>query len=120
MVPPYPYGRRKELQVAEFLGRRGYECGRSQGSRGAMDLIAKRGRRRYAIQVKATRSRSISMSRVSPDEFDALCDVAETYGLTPMVALVSGNYLWLVRASDDETVIEGQLLPLRYVYPHHT
>jgi hypothetical protein len=36
--------------------------------------------------------------------------------LTAMVALVSGNYVWLVRASDGETIIEGQLRPLRRVY----
>jgi Holliday junction resolvase len=42
MASDYAYGERKELQVGEFLERRGYDWGRAAGSHGAVDLVAKK------------------------------------------------------------------------------
>ncbi|SRR6266571_2104654 len=55
MASNYGYGRRKELQVGEFLERNGFEWGRAPGSRGPVDFVAKKGRRPVAVQVKSTR-----------------------------------------------------------------
>ena len=68
MASDYGYGKRKELQVGEFLQRRGFAWGRASGSRGVVDLIAKKGHQNLAIQVKSTRDLSISYTRLTPSE----------------------------------------------------
>src|SRR5437899_2888611 len=68
MSSHYAYGKRKELQLAEFLQRRGFNWERNPASRGPVDLIAVKGRLRLAIQVKATRSNSTSYTRLSRQE----------------------------------------------------
>jgi hypothetical protein len=68
MLSHYGYGRHKELQVAEFLERRGFDWGRARGSRGPVDLLAERSKTRLAIQVKSTRRDVTSYTRLSLSE----------------------------------------------------
>lgn len=117
MASDYQYGKRKELQVAEFLERRGYDWGRAAGSRGAVDLIAKKGRQSLAIQVKATRNDSISYTRLTPDEEAKLLDYTDGNTATPVLALVTRNYVWFLSVPDGEELLKGSLKPLKYQYP---
>jgi len=118
MASDYSYGRRKELQVAEFLERRGFAWGRTPGSRGFFDLIARRGRLSLTIQVKSTRGLSISYTRLTIREETSLLQYCEGSRVTPAVALVSRNYVWLVRIPDGEEIFKGTLKSLKYEYPY--
>jgi Holliday junction resolvase len=120
MASDYAYGKRKELQVGEFLQRRGYEWGRAPGSRGAVDLVAKKGRQSLAIQVKATRALSILATRLTPQEEENLLRFTDGNTAIPVLALVSRNYVWLMRVPDDEELLKGNLKPLKYLYPDQT
>ena len=120
MSSNYMYGKRKELQVAEFLKRRGFDCGRAQGSRGPVDVIAERGRLRLAIQVKATRSDLTSYTRLSRRDEIRLMRSAASRRARPALALVSRNYVWLVGVADEALIVKGQLKVLRYEYPGQT
>jgi len=120
MSSHYGYGKRKELQVAEFLERRGFECGRAQGSRGPVDVIAERGRLRLAIQVKATRSDVTSYTRLSCRDETRLIRSAAARSASPALALVSRNHVWLVSVPGEELIVEGELKVLRYEYPGQT
>ena len=51
----YRYGRRKEQLVARSLRSRGYKCQISPGSKGSSDIHCVKGRRKWKVQVKATR-----------------------------------------------------------------
>lgn len=51
----YDYGREKERQVAKRLRRKGYDVTVHEGSRGASDLEAKKGAKKWVVQVRATR-----------------------------------------------------------------
>ena len=116
-MPEYLYGPRKELQVGEFLERREFSWDRSGGSRGSIDLIAEKGRKKFAIQVKATRKDYTSYTRLTIDEEKKLVKAAEQIKAKPVLALVSRNYLWLVSVPDDDRVIlNGQLRRLKYDY----
>jgi len=116
MSSHYGYGKRKELQVAEFLERRGFSWERAQGSRGPVDLIAKRGKLRLAIQVKATRTDSTSYTRLNSHEESRLLRSAAAQRARATLALVSRNYLWLVSVPHDTVIVEGELNPLQYEY----
>ncbi len=83
----YRYGRRKELQVGEFLERRGWAWAVSRGSRGPVDLLAERGRTRIAIQVKATSSDAISYNRLSLEPERKLQCLASRAGFEPVGVL---------------------------------
>ncbi|PYS76203.1 MAG: hypothetical protein DMF67_19920 [Acidobacteria bacterium] len=120
MPKHYAYGKRKELQVAEFLERRGYAWQRAQGSRGPFDIAAIKGQLRLLIQVKATRRRTICYTRFTQNEEVALIDTAITYNALPVLALVCGNYVWLVSVPDDELFIEGSLRTLKFCYPYES
>ena len=120
MSSNYSYGRRKELQVGEFLRRRGFECRRARGSRGPVDLVAQRGRLKLAIQVKATRGDSTTYTRLGPRDEARLLRAATARRARSALALVSRNYVWLVSVPDDKVIVEGDLKPLRYDYPEHT
>lgn len=113
----YGYGKRKELQVAEFLEVRGFGWERSVGSRGAIDLIARKGSRRLAIQVKATRRDYSNYTRLTIQEERALLRSASRFKARPILALVSRNYVWLVTVPHDTVLLEGNLARLRYDYP---
>jgi Holliday junction resolvase len=120
MSSDYAYGKRKELQVAEFLQRRGFSWGRASGSRGAVDLVAEKGSQYLAIQVKATRNLSISTTRLTPNEEAGLLDYTDGNSAIPTLALVSRNYVWFLRVPESEVIFEGVLKPLRYNYPYET
>jgi Holliday junction resolvase len=120
MSSHYKYGRRKELQLGEFLQRRGFYCERARGSRGPVDLIAARGRLRLAVQVKATRSDSISYTRLGPADETRLLRSAAARRARPALALVSRNYVWLLSVPGENVIAKGELKPLRYEYPGQT
>jgi len=120
MAAHYKYGRQKELQVAEFLERRGFTCARAQASRGAFDLLAERGRMRFVIQVKATRSDIATSGCLNSVALVRLRRSASARGARPTLALVSRNYLWLVLVPDLAILTKGELLPLRYGHPGFT
>ena len=117
MASDYKYGRRKEHQVGEFLERRGFSWGCAPGSRGVVDLFAKRGRQSLAIQVKATRDLSISYTRLTLDEQAKLLDYSEGSRALPTLALVSRNYVWFLSVPDGQELLKGSLRPLKYQYP---
>ena len=120
MASHYHYGKRKELQLGEFLERRGFAWARAQGSRGPGDLIAIRGRQRLAIQVKATRKDRTSYARLSQEEEQALVRSARARKAIPALALVSRNHVWLIRIPDETLLGQGELKPLNYVYGGET
>jgi Holliday junction resolvase len=117
MSSHYRYGRRKELQVGEFLERRGFSPARAQGSRGPVDLMAEKGRLRLAIQVKATRADTTSYTRLGPADETRLKRSAAARRAEPALALVCRDYLWLVSVRDERLIMEGDLKPLRRDYP---
>lgn len=117
MSSHYGYGKRKELQVGEFLERRGFEWWRTLGSRGPVDLIASRGRLKPAIQAKAARKDFTTYTRLSIDGEEALIRSAACRKALAALALVSGNYVWLVTVPDEAILAKGKLLPLSYEYP---
>jgi len=112
----YKYGRRKELQVSEFLERRGYKWSIAIGSRGPIDIIAKRKGRKWGIQVKATRKDYITYTRLSIDEEHKLMKAAERRKVEPILALVTKNYVWFVTVPNESLMLHGKLKVLQYVY----
>lgn len=112
----YKYGRRKEFQVAEFLERRSYDWKIAKGSRGSIDIIAKKGRRNWAVQVKATRRDRIYYTRLTADEEKKLTRGAKRIKATPILALVTKNYVWFVTVPNEKLMLRGKLIPLRYEY----
>jgi len=107
----YQYGRRKELQVADLLVRNGWTVAVAKGSRGPVDVLAARGGRRLAVQVKATRDDSISSSRLPPREEGRLRRAAASYDAEPVLALTVGNRVWL------DAVRRGRTLACRKLRP---
>lgn len=83
----YKYGINKEKEVAARLRRRGYKVSVSQASRGASDVKAEKGSKKWVIQVKA--SRKATMPGISPDERKRLKIQARTIGATPVLAQVT-------------------------------
>ncbi len=120
MSSDYSYGRRKELQVGEVLELQGFDVARFQGSRGPVDLIAKKGRLRLAIQVKATRDDTISSDRLNRTDESRLTQSAAGTKAKPVLALVSRDYFELFSVPGGETIAKGKLKPLRRDYPEHT
>lgn len=120
MSSHYGYARRKELQVGEFLERRGFCWERSPGSRRPVDLIVVRSRVRLAVQVKATRSELTSYTRLSPRDETRLVRSAAARKARPALALVSCNYVWLLSVPDEDLIEQGELRPLGYDYPEDT
>jgi Holliday junction resolvase len=116
MASNYGYGRRKELQVGELLERSGFLWGRAQGSRGPVDLIAKKGRRAVAIQVKSTRKDYVDYcAQISPRQETSLIRSSAARRASAVVALVSRNTVTFV--SGRSVIGEARLKPLRYDYP---
>jgi Holliday junction resolvase len=83
----YKYGRRKESQVANQLHKKGYTVTPRKGSRGASDLVAKKGSKKWVVQVKATRKKG--KTRISPNGRRRLKIQARKTGATPVHASVS-------------------------------
>ena len=80
----YRYGRRGEIKIANRLRKKGYSVKVSEGSRGAADIIAHKGGRKYAIQAK--RTRKTQSPRVSPDNLRRLKISARRQNATPVIA----------------------------------
>jgi len=79
------YGRSKEKAIAKKLKRKGYNTTLSPASRGPSDIKA-RGRKRWNIQVKATRkNRPLSLS---PKERRRLKIQARKENAIPVIAQV--------------------------------
>jgi Holliday junction resolvase len=112
----YRYGRRKELQVGEFLERRGFNWKRAAGSKGSIDLVAWKGRVRLGIQIKATRKDYISYTRMDIDSEQRLMRDAKSLKVNPMLSLVSKNYAWFITVPDGKLLLEGELKSLKYDY----
>lgn len=83
----YKYGRRKEKQVARQLRKKGYGVTIHKGSRGASDLEAKKGSKKWVVQVKATRKEGTT--RISTRGRRRLKIQASRKGATPVHAEVS-------------------------------
>ena len=115
MASNYGYGRRKELQVGELLERRGFLWSRAQGSRGPVDLVAKKGRRTIAIQVKSTREDCVDYcAQITQRQEISLVRSSAARRASAVVALVSRNTVTFV--SGRRVIGEGRLRPLRYDY----
>jgi Holliday junction resolvase-like predicted endonuclease len=118
------YGTKKELQVGEFLERRGFKWERVQDSRGAFDLRARRGSECWLVQVKATRSGGDPRAafRRALDEAPALRNEAKRYRkCRPVAAVVEGNYVWFFDVSEQDArlIMEGELKELRREYDEY-
>ncbi|HEX7320181.1 MAG TPA: hypothetical protein VF399_07490 [bacterium] len=110
----YQYGRRKEFQVGEFLKRRKYQWSIARGSRGPIDVMAVKGRRKWAIQVKSTRKISISYARLTIDDEKKLVMSAKRKNAIPVLALVVGNSVGFFKISNRDLMLRGKLRPLQY------
>jgi Holliday junction resolvase len=117
MATNYQYGMRKELQVGEFLERRGFAWDRSPGSRGPRDLIAQRGRTRLLVQVKSTRQDRIPSARLRVQEQRRLTTRARSQGAIPVAAFVARNHIWCVDVRDRTLLLDGELRTRKYDYP---
>jgi len=82
----YHYGRKKEKQVATQLRKKGYKIKIHRGSRGASDIEARKGSKKWVVQVKATRKKE--KTRISPSERRRLKIQARKRGATPVHAEV--------------------------------
>lgn len=120
MAAHYPYGRKKELQVAELFIDKRYLTGRAQGSRGPFDLLVTKGNRRFAIQVKSNRPCKISTRCLSSVEEERLIQAARRERALPILALVSRNYAWFLIVPSGEIVGEKELKRLKRKYPNCT
>jgi len=83
----YQYGRRKERQVAKQLRRKGYRVKVRGASRGASDVIAQKGSKKWVVQVKATRKKATP--QISPSGRRRLKIQARQMGATPVLANVT-------------------------------
>ena len=82
----YHYGTRKERQVARQLRKKGYKIKIHRGSRGASDIEARKGSKKWVVQVKATRKKG--KTRMSPSERRRLKIQARKRSATPVHAEV--------------------------------
>jgi Holliday junction resolvase len=80
----YSYGRKGEKKIARKLRKKGYEVEVSSGSRGATDIRARKGSRKYNIQVKRTRKGQ--SSSVSANDVRRLKISASRQKAIPVVA----------------------------------
>jgi Holliday junction resolvase len=81
MVNHYQRGRRVEQEVIDHLGTLGYDCIRSAGSKGAVDIVAVHDEEVAFIQVKITESVTLS-----PAERERLMRVSLRARTVPLVA----------------------------------
>jgi Holliday junction resolvase len=83
----FEYGHRKEREVAARLRTEGYSTRLSPGSRGPSDIVATKGRKKWAIQVKA--SRASNPSTISSEGKRRLKIQAQKISATPVLARVN-------------------------------
>lgn len=80
----YGYGRKGEKRIARKLRKKGYKVKISEGSRGATDIRARKGSRRYNIQVK--RTRKAQSPTVSASDVKRLKISASRQNAIPIIA----------------------------------
>jgi Holliday junction resolvase len=102
--------------VGEFLERRGWRWTLAAGSRGPIDLLARRGQVRVAAQIKATREDRISTRRLRPADEQRLRSAATRETADPILALACRNYVWFISVVTGDLLLEGTLRPPRYDY----
>jgi Holliday junction resolvase len=83
----FEYGHRKERELASRLRREGYNARLSPSSRGPSDIVATRGTKRWAIQVKA--SRGSNCPAISSEGKRGLKIQAQKINATPVLACVN-------------------------------
>ncbi len=89
--------------------------GRAQGSRGPVDLVAKKGKRKFAVQVKSTRKDGIDYcAQINQQQAISLVRSASARRSSAIVALVSRNTV--IFFSGRQIIGEGRLKPLRRDY----
>ncbi len=94
----FQYGAEMERKVAERLRHKGWEVKMSPGSRGPYDLTAKKGRRLWLVQVKATHRPVTFVEKLSTAEREALIQAADSRGAVPVLALVAKGWIFLLSA----------------------
>ncbi|MCJ7699656.1 hypothetical protein MUO56_05385 [Candidatus Bathyarchaeota archaeon] len=101
----YRKGVNAEQQLIRFLKDREYEANRTVGSRGAADILAAKktllglGRKRFAIQVKATSSDKF---RVSKEEIKSLMKFANTHDSIAVLAVRFSGDSWRVWDNEED------------------
>ncbi len=84
MASQYSYGRCGENKIARALRRKGYSVKVSRGSRGGTDIRARKGNKKYNIQVKRTRKNQDP--NVSADDLKRLKTSASRQKAVPIIA----------------------------------
>jgi len=89
----YRYGRKKEAQVARSLRGSGFKCTISPGSKGPSDIQCTKGRRKWKVQVKA--SRGSKAPKMTKEEQRRLRIQAVKTNSLPVVAeVIRGKILY--------------------------
>ena len=94
----FVYGAEMERRVAERLRRKGWTVRMSPASRGPFDLTARKGRRFWLVQVKATRRPVTFIEKLSTVGRERLIDAADSRGAVPVLALVAKGWIFLLSA----------------------
>ncbi len=103
----YRKGVSAEQQLIRFLKDREYEANRTVGSRGAADIFAAKktflglGRKKFAIQVKATSSDKV---RISKEDIKSLMKFADTHGSIAVLAVRFSGDSWRVWDSAKDSI----------------
>ncbi len=97
-------GYKKEKAVANWLKRHGFEI-LYEGGRGPADIIARNRSRKWAIQVKYTRSYDIDSTRFW--EKDALIKLAKKEKGTAVLCSVVRTSVWFRSAKTYETLVRA-------------
>ena len=94
----FEYGAEMERRVATRLRKKGWEVKMSPASRGPYDLRARKGRRSWLVQVKATRRPVTFVEKLSTEEREALIRAADSRGAVPVLALVARGWIFFLSA----------------------
>ena len=79
----YPYGRKKELTMAQYLRNKGWRVSISKASKGAEDLLARKKSKKWLIQSKATRGSNLPV--ISSKDKKRLKAKAKRYNAIPVL-----------------------------------
>jgi Holliday junction resolvase len=85
-----------ERRVAGRLRRNGWKVKMSPASRGPYDLQARKGRRLWLVQVKATRRPVTFVEKLSTAEREALIQAADSRRAVPVLALVAKGWIFFL------------------------
>jgi len=94
----FEYGSEMERRVTERLRKKGWKVRISPASRGPYDMEARKGRRHWLVQVKATRRPVTFVEKLSTAEREALIRVADSRRAVPVLALVAKGWIFLLSA----------------------